>query len=337
MRRRAFDTLMAVAGLVLAGVLFVAGGLLTWGYMFVNDQVHTQLVAQKIFFPPKGSEALSPAEFPTLQQYAGQQLVNGEQARAYANDFIGAHLKAAGGGQTYAQLSGKALANPQDTKLQATVQTMFRGETLRGLLLNAYCLLEDRPDRLLRGMGGIHRGRSAAAAVRPRLLARAADAAGTGVHQVHPGGREDPQLTPDAGAARCHPAADRLRHPRMSEPVGCAPPFRSAYRVNRAQRARKCVPSHTHHDSTATRPGVVRMAAASDLVAVAAGARSRARTSSQIPMASSARKPAALASVPVTGVPVPPGGRATRCPRGTTPPWPPPGSAGGRGSGPSGR
>jgi hypothetical protein len=138
MQRRTFDVLMSVAGLVLAGVMFIAAGLLTWGYSFVNNQVHSQLAAQKIFFPPKGSEGLSPAEFPTLQQYAGQQIVTGEQARAYANDFIGAHLKAAGGGQTYAQLSSKALANPTDLKLAAQVQTMFRGETLRGLLLDAY-------------------------------------------------------------------------------------------------------------------------------------------------------------------------------------------------------
>src|SRR5215467_4542923 len=82
MQRRTFDVLMSVAGLVLAGIMFIAGGLLTWGYSFTNTQVHSQLAAQQIYFPPKGSEALSPAEFPALQQYAGQQVVNGEQARA---------------------------------------------------------------------------------------------------------------------------------------------------------------------------------------------------------------------------------------------------------------
>src|SRR5262249_12246426 len=40
--------------------------------------------------------------------------------------------------QTYAQLSAKALAQPANTALAGQVQTMFRGETLRGLLLNAY-------------------------------------------------------------------------------------------------------------------------------------------------------------------------------------------------------
>jgi len=42
------------------------------------------------------------------------------------------------GGQTYAQLSAKALANPSDTKLAGTVATVFKGETLRSMLLNAY-------------------------------------------------------------------------------------------------------------------------------------------------------------------------------------------------------
>ena len=42
------------------------------------------------------------------------------------------------GGQTYAQLSAKALAAPNDTKLAGTVATVFKGETLRSMLLNAY-------------------------------------------------------------------------------------------------------------------------------------------------------------------------------------------------------
>jgi hypothetical protein len=48
------------------------------------------------------------------------------------------HLRSIGGGKTYAQLSAASLANPKDTALAGQVQTVFRGETLRGLLLNAY-------------------------------------------------------------------------------------------------------------------------------------------------------------------------------------------------------
>ena len=138
MRRKTFDTLLTAGGLVLAVMLLVAGSLLAWGHTFVAGQVHDQLAAQKIFFPAAGSAGLSAAQFPNLQQYGGQQLLTGDQAAAYANDFIAAHLAKIGGGQTYSQLSAKAQAAPTDTALKATVDTMFRGEALRGLLLNAY-------------------------------------------------------------------------------------------------------------------------------------------------------------------------------------------------------
>ena len=139
MRRRTFDILVSSTGMMLTIVLLVAGGLLYWGYSFANGNVHDQLAAQKIFFPPKGSEALAaPRVGRYLNQYAGQQLVNGAQAQAYANHFIAVHLKEAAGGQTYAQVSSQALQNPNDAKLAGQVQTLFRGETLRGLLLNAY-------------------------------------------------------------------------------------------------------------------------------------------------------------------------------------------------------
>lgn len=139
MRRRTADALLIAGGLVVAIMLVVAGGLLTWGHSFVTDQVRSQLSAQKIFFPPAGSPALDdPAVRPYLTQYAGQQLTTGAQARAYADHFIGVHLAKMTGGQTYAQLSAQAQAAPTDTKLAAEVATVFKGETLRGLLLNAY-------------------------------------------------------------------------------------------------------------------------------------------------------------------------------------------------------
>lgn len=138
MKRTTLDKLVSSVGLIVAAVLLAAGGMLTWANNFVSTQVHDQLAAQKIFFPPKGSDAIKGPEFKDMQQYAGQQLTTGAQAKVYANSFIGVHLKEIGGGQTYAQLSSQALANPNDTALAAKVNTMFKGETLRGLLLNAY-------------------------------------------------------------------------------------------------------------------------------------------------------------------------------------------------------
>jgi hypothetical protein len=141
MRRRTFDALATVAGLVLAAVLLVAGGLLTWGHSFVTNEVHNQLAAQKIVFPPTSSPAikeLPAADAAAMSQYSGQLMTTGAQAQTYADHFIAVHLVKIGGGQTYAQLSSKSLAQPKNTALAGQVQTVFRGETLRGMLLNAY-------------------------------------------------------------------------------------------------------------------------------------------------------------------------------------------------------
>jgi hypothetical protein len=141
MRRRTFDFLASSVGVLLAIVLLVAGGLLLWGYNFVNDQVTQQLTEQQITFPAADSaaiKALPPDDAAAMKVYAGQLMTTGAQAKTYADHFIAVHLKEIGGGKTYSQLSAEALANPTDQKLQAQVDTVFKGTTLRGLLLNAY-------------------------------------------------------------------------------------------------------------------------------------------------------------------------------------------------------
>jgi len=131
-------TRRAAVEAVLLLVLAVGGGLLTWGGSFAHNMVHNQLAQQKISFPVKGSPALDPKELPGLQRYAGQIVDNGPKAKAYANQFIGAHLKAVAGGKTYSEVSAASLANPTDQKLAGQANTLFRGETLRGLLLYAW-------------------------------------------------------------------------------------------------------------------------------------------------------------------------------------------------------
>jgi hypothetical protein len=74
----------------------------------------------------------------SVSQYAGQQLLTGQQAEAYADHFIAVHIAEMGGGKTYSQLSAQSLAQPANTQLAATVGTVFKGETLRSMLLNAY-------------------------------------------------------------------------------------------------------------------------------------------------------------------------------------------------------
>ena len=137
--------LAVIAGFALSAILLVAGGLLLWGSTYVHNTVQGQLAAQQIFFPPKAAFAhpqaggeITPSMIPSVSQYAGQQLVTGQQAQSYADNFIAVHITNMTGGKTYAQLSSAALANPNDTKLAAQVATVFKGETLRSILLNAY-------------------------------------------------------------------------------------------------------------------------------------------------------------------------------------------------------
>jgi hypothetical protein len=140
-RRKTFDLLVGTGGLVLAAVLLVAGGLLMWGYSFANSQVRDQLAAQKIVFPAKSNpefKALPAADQTAIGGYAGQALTTGAQAKTYADHFIAVHLAEMGKGQTYSQLSAQSLAQPKNTALAGLVQTVFRGTTLRSMLLEAY-------------------------------------------------------------------------------------------------------------------------------------------------------------------------------------------------------
>ncbi len=150
-------SLQAIMVVVLAaasGFAFVEG-------TFVTGQVHDQLVAQQIFFPGadqiKAGGALDPAEFPQeIRDQAGNQVTDGNQARIYANDFIGKHLQGVAGGLTYAgvgtkvsQLNAQLATTPKDDPTYATIQkqittlnaqrdVLFKGEMLRSTLLNAY-------------------------------------------------------------------------------------------------------------------------------------------------------------------------------------------------------
>ena len=128
---------LAIIGAILFLVLSVGGGLLLWGSNFAHNMVHNQLSDQKIAFPPKGA-ALDAKEFPGLQRYAGQAVDNGPKAKAYADQFIKAHLAAVADGKTYSEVSSLSRAKPDDEALAGQVQTLFRGETLRGLLLYAW-------------------------------------------------------------------------------------------------------------------------------------------------------------------------------------------------------
>jgi hypothetical protein len=147
--RATFDKVTSWAGLLLVAVLLVAGGLLTWAHSFIGNQVHDQLSEQHITMPTSqtGLAQLPAADRAALQKYAGEQLTTGPQAKAYANHFIRVHLGEVANGQTYSQVSGQYIVQCSDPSKATTAacqtlggqrQTLFMGDTLRGLLLYGY-------------------------------------------------------------------------------------------------------------------------------------------------------------------------------------------------------
>lgn len=118
----------AALGMIVAGVLAVVGG----GY--AHSVVHDQLAPQKIRFAPAGSPEL-PAD---IAGYADKPVLDGSTAKVFAEKYIAVHLKGIGKGQTYSEVSAQSLANPTDAALAQETQTLFRGETLRTTLLQAW-------------------------------------------------------------------------------------------------------------------------------------------------------------------------------------------------------
>jgi hypothetical protein len=166
MNRRSFDSLLSWVGALLVVVFVTAGFLLNWGYSFANTTVHDQLANQQIFFPKAGSPGFDAKTYPVLQQYSEMQMTSGQQAADYANFYIAEHVKFINAGKTYAATSGESraaggaataadaasLAAPKDLGLAAAAKdadakaatlrgqtdSLFKGETLRGMLLNAF-------------------------------------------------------------------------------------------------------------------------------------------------------------------------------------------------------
>ena len=157
MKRRTLDIIFSVGGMALAILLMVLGLVLRSNATFAQDYVHNQLVEQKITFTPAANLSAEEKQSANLVKYAGQPLTTGKQAETYANDYIALHLSEVNGGKTYSETSNDARAlraqattaqqnnapnaadlDKQATALEAKVQTLFRGETLRGLLLTSY-------------------------------------------------------------------------------------------------------------------------------------------------------------------------------------------------------
>jgi hypothetical protein len=157
MKRRTLDILFSTGGALLAVLLLIAGLVLTSNANFANNYVKDQLSEQHITFAPAAELTDQEKQVPCLVENAGKPLTTGKQAECYANNFIGDHLKGIAGGKTYADLgdvqsdlraqvaTAQANNDPNLAAVQKQLQdvttqrdTLFKGETLRGLLLTSY-------------------------------------------------------------------------------------------------------------------------------------------------------------------------------------------------------
>ncbi len=137
-KRKSLDKILIALGSIVTVLLIIFGAVAWTAYSFTTKNVRSELAAQKIYFPVAGSPAIAAlpaADQAMVKQYAGQQVLNGDQAKVFANNYIAVHLREVAGGQTYAEVSAQALKDPTNTKLQGQANTLFKGETLRGLLL----------------------------------------------------------------------------------------------------------------------------------------------------------------------------------------------------------
>jgi hypothetical protein len=152
--RRRIDKFLVAFGVIATVVFLFAGGLLTWGANFSNDYVYDELSSQNVFFPD--ADALEAEGRDDLMDYGGEQVTTGPEAEAYAS-YIGGHMEEIADGQTYAEIDDRGAAEAvkeaeesgaseaEIAELQATADelkgqrdSLFRGETLRGLLLSSY-------------------------------------------------------------------------------------------------------------------------------------------------------------------------------------------------------
>jgi hypothetical protein len=125
---------------IMVVVLAAGAGLAFWGSNFTNEQIRSQLAPQKIFFPKDISTVPEP-EKSVLAPYVGQQVLNGEQAHVFAENYLGLHLRELADGKVYSELSTEARTEKDPTlkaQKEGLVQTAFRGETLRSMLNQAW-------------------------------------------------------------------------------------------------------------------------------------------------------------------------------------------------------
>jgi len=139
MNRKVWDQIVSASAAVIAVALIVLGASAIYGGNFGRDNVQSRLEPENVTFAP--FDAMSPEEQQTIGEFAGQQVTTGPQAEAFAQ-YIAGHLAGVNDGKTYAETSTAARAEGLDpdtaAELSAKADTLFKGETLRSIMLNAY-------------------------------------------------------------------------------------------------------------------------------------------------------------------------------------------------------
>lgn len=159
MTRKKLDLIFSIGGVLITLLLVVLGLVLRNQANFAKSYVHDQMSAQQISFTPAAGLSDDEKKASCLVKNAGKPLTSGKQAECYANEYIGRHVGEVNGGKTYSQTSGesraaraaaeKALAADPEAQaskdldaaaktLAGKTDTLFKGETLRGLLLTSY-------------------------------------------------------------------------------------------------------------------------------------------------------------------------------------------------------
>jgi hypothetical protein len=185
MDRSSWDKIVSGAGAVVAVVLIALGAMAIYGGNFGRDNVRDRLAPERIQFPP--ASAMTPEEKAEVGDFAGQKVDTGVEAEAFSR-YIRGHLQFINDGPTYSETSAAARQEGLDPKvaadLQAKADTLFKGETLRSILLNAYGWWTVATIALWAGVGmviagavlgilavlGFRHGRKAAAVEMPRVV-----------------------------------------------------------------------------------------------------------------------------------------------------------------------
>jgi hypothetical protein len=139
MNRKTFDKIVTSIGALLTVFLLVVAVLLNWGATFASDSVASQLEAQKITMP-NASDFGPDTDADVLAYFVsrdGQLMSTGKDAQMYADHYIALHMSHM---PTYAEASTAARSAVGEDKVakEAVVETVFKGNMLRGTLLTAY-------------------------------------------------------------------------------------------------------------------------------------------------------------------------------------------------------